>query len=56
MVEACKGLNYDTMELILDSLNDYNLSEKDMGNIGKIKDYLAKLDWESIEKIAQSEL
>ena len=56
MVEACKGLNYDTMELILDSLKDYNLSEKDMGNIGKIKDYLTKLDWESIEKIAQNEL
>ena len=56
MAEACKGLNYDTMELILDSLKDYKLPEKDKENIRKIKEYLKMLDWENIGKITESEL
>ena len=56
IAEACKGLNYDMLELILESLKEYKLQEGDKENIGNIEKLLKKLDWESIEKIAVNEL
>ncbi|MBO4456514.1 MAG: EAL domain-containing protein [Butyrivibrio sp.] len=56
IVEACKGLNYDMLELILESLKDYKLPDNDKKKVGNIEQLLKKLDWESIERIAANEL
>ncbi|MCR5302409.1 MAG: response regulator [Lachnospiraceae bacterium] len=56
VLEITRSMDYGMMEKVVNDLKGYELSEEDRGVIERITDSLMKLDWESIEHIAEEAL
>lgn len=48
MKEISASFDYDSLQFVLKSLEEYRLPEKEIERYKKIKNFAAKLDWESI--------
>ena len=51
MKDAAANFDIDSLEFVLESLEDYQLPENEFERYKKIKSAVAKLDWESITSI-----
>ena len=51
MKDVAKTFDYDSLEFIFQSLDEYRLPEKETELYKQIKDAANKLDWEKINKI-----
>ncbi len=46
--------DYELSRMVLDSLKEYSLSEEDGKVFDKLKQYLAKMDWDGIKEVLES--
>ena len=53
ITEFCDAMDYELVNMVLDSLKDYRLEERDRECFDKIRSLLSKLDWEGIKGVIE---
>ena len=49
--EVAAGFDYDSMNFVLQSLDEYKLPPDDSEKISSVKSALNKLDWDEVKKL-----